>query len=153
MCSVQPQDRFRRIRFNRTTNEPSRPPPALTPADSGAASWSRRSHGDGGSLLTASPGRRRVGARGEGSRGEASCGGWDPRFLRRGFCGEGHRGEAAPHPRTPSSEKLGLCHAPTCFSSLPSTHVLTSSPDSPRRWVTHSTCRVTRAEAATEASC
>lgn len=150
MCSVQPQDRFRRIQFNRKTNEPSRPPPALTPADSGAASWSRRSHGDGGSLLTASPGRR-VGARGEGNQGEASCRGWDPRVLCRGFWGEGHGGGAVPP--TPNSERLGLCQAPTCFPSLPSTHVLTSSPDSPRRWVTHSTCRVTRAEAATEASC
>ena len=98
------------------------------------------------------PREKEGGGEGRGNQGEASCRGWDPRVLCRGFCGEGHWGGAAP-PDTPNSERLGLCQAPTCFSSLPSTHVLTSFPDSPRRWVTHSTCRVTRAEAATEASC
>lgn len=44
--------------------------------------------------------------------------------------------------------KLGACPEPTCLSRLLSTHVLTSSLDSPRRWVTHGTWGVTRAEAA-----
>lgn len=111
MCSVQPQDRFRRIQFNRTTNEPSRPPPALTPADSGAASWSRRSHGDGGSLLTASPGRRRVGARGEGERHPAGGG-------TQGFSAEASAGRATgegllpppPHPQLREAGPLPSAH-------------------------------------------
>lgn len=39
--------------------------------------------------------------------------------------------------------KLGACHVPTCVSRLLSTHVLTSSPDSPCRGLTH-TWGVTR---------
>lgn len=58
---------------------------------------------------------------------------------------------AAPCPQQP--RKLGTCQAPTCLSSLLSTRVLTSSPDSPCRWLTHSTCGVTRAEAAYGSLC
>lgn len=34
-------------------------------------------------------------------------------------------------------EHTPACQAPTCLTSLPGIHVLTSFPDSPRRWVTH----------------
>lgn len=34
-------------------------------------------------------------------------------------------------------EHTPACQAPTCLASLPGIHVLTSFPDSPRRWVTH----------------
>lgn len=44
------------------------------------------------------------------------------------------------------------CQAPTCLASLAGTHVLTSSPTSPRRWVTHSPWGVSGARRHTEAS-
>lgn len=129
MCSVQPQDRFRRIQFSRKTNEPNHPPPTLTPADSGAASWRRRSHGDGGSLLTASPGRRRVGVRREGTRERHPAG-----DGTQGFSAEASRGRAtgegllAPTPPTPrgwaSAKRPPAFPASPAltFSPLPLTH-------------------------------
>lgn len=79
---------------------------------------------------------------GERNREEASCRGWDQWISRKRLLRGGAEGAAL------LPQKLGACPEPTCLSCLLSTHILTSSLDSPRRWVTHSTWGVTRAEAA-----
>ena len=111
MCSVQPQDRSRRIQFNRKTNEPNRPPPALTPADSGAASWRRRSHGDGAVCWQPAQGEGGWG-RGEREPGRGILQGMGPkgslqRLLRGGPLG---RGCSPPHPQLREAGPLSSAH-------------------------------------------
>lgn len=79
--------------------------------------------------------------KGERNWGEASCRGWDQQISLKRLLWGGTLREVL-------SLKLGACPVPTCLSHLLSTHILTSSLDSPRRWVTHRTWSVTRAEAA-----
>lgn len=119
VCSAQPRADFKGAQFNRRTDESSCPPPALTPADCGAASRSKGNHGDGGTALTAAG---RVGERQrEGELGGRILQGMRPEDFSRRPLGEG---------LLPG--RLGTCQGHTCLSSLLSAHVLASAPDSPQ---------------------